>query len=121
MGLDITLARILKNPVDPNSYLLVSESPELLLFFDKFQQSKTFEFEGEQPYNDFVFYYEELAFQRRGVISKFYDEMENDRCLTTLSELQKLYSYISKNYIKTFNVEFLSHFNEGETFIIISW
>jgi hypothetical protein len=65
MGLDISLVKIIDREASEFCWLLVSESPELLPLFSHLIQIKHFKYPDEE-YDEDVFFYEEIAFQRKG-------------------------------------------------------
>lgn len=120
MGLDISLVRIIDKEVDKFCYLIASESPELLPLFSHLIRIKRFKFyDGECDAE--VFFYEELAHQRRRVIEEFYQDLENDKCLTNRTEVEKLWHYVSEEQQQNFKEQFVDRFVNGETVVTISW
>jgi hypothetical protein len=120
MGLDITLAKIIDYEADEFSHLVVEESPELFTFFHQYIRKKHFAYPDEE-YDSEVYFYSELAYQRKGVIPAFYHEFRNDVCLTMQHEVENMANFIDPKYKVDFNTCFVKQFVEKQTVIIISW
>ena len=120
MGLDITLAKIIYYEADELCYLLVEESPELLLYFRQYICKKHFTYDDEE-YDSDVYFYTDLAYQRKGVIPAFYTDFINDFCLTKQDEIERLSTYIDPKHKADFTASFINQFIEGQTIVIIGW
>jgi hypothetical protein len=120
MGLDISLAKIIAYEADDLCYLLVEESPELLPFFREYIRKKHFIYDDEE-YDSEVFFYNELAYQRKGVIPSFYTDFINDVCLTRRDEVERLSNYIDLKHKASFVDSFINQFVEGQTIVIVGW
>lgn len=120
MGLDISLVRITSHEVSEYSHLLVEESPELFPLFQSYIRKKHFVF-SEEEYDAEVYFYEELAYQRKGVIPSFYTDFTNDICLTKQSQVTHMLAYIDVKHKAGFDTFFMKQFAEGQTVIIIGW
>ena len=117
MGLDISLIRIVKEPVDELCWLHSEESPELLSDYKDFLTEQTYE-DGTIARG---YWYEELSYQRKGVRKSFYDQYEPDEFLFTQSQLMRLNKYILPEKRRTFQFDFIQKFNEGDNFIMIGY
>ncbi|PWL29118.1 hypothetical protein [uncultured Roseivirga sp.] len=117
MGLDISLINIVRKPTDELCWLNSDESPELLSSYKDFFSERTHE-DGtkEQGY-----WYEELAYQRKGVLKSFYDKYDADEFIFTEPELLTLNQYIHPDNKLTFHVDFLDKFNEGSNFVMMGY
>lgn len=117
MGLDILLIKIVRKPTDELCWLNSDESPELLSSYKGFLSERTHE-DGtiEQGY-----WYEELAYQRKGVLKSFYDKYDTDEFIFTQPELLTLNQYIDPENRQTFQLDFMEKFNEGENFIMMGY
>jgi hypothetical protein len=120
MGLDISLVRITNHEVDEHSHLLVEESPELFPLFQSYIRKKHFIFSDEE-FDAEVYFYTELAYQRKGVIPAFYTDFTNDVCLTKQNQVARMLTYIDVKHTADFDTFFVKQFTEGQTVIIIGW
>ncbi|MGI4863580.1 MAG: hypothetical protein ACRYFZ_06620 [Janthinobacterium lividum] len=120
MGLDIDLVRIIDHEVDELCHLFVEEQPELFLLFQNYIRRKHFIYPDEE-YDSEVYFYTELAYQRKGVIPAFYTDFTNDVCLTKQSQIAYLSDYIDAEHRTDFHTFFVNQFVEGQTVIIIGW
>jgi hypothetical protein len=120
MGLDISLIRIIDREVDEYSWLIVEDSPELLPLFSHLVRVKHFKFPDEE-YDEEVFFFEEISYQRKAMKRAFYDEFENDKCLTDKTEVEKMWHYVIEEQKESFKEHFVDKFNDGETAVTISW
>ena len=120
MGLDISLVRIIDHEADDLCHLFAEENPELLPFFRNYIHSKHFSFPDEE-YDADVYFYVELAHQRRGMIPAFYDDFSNDICLTTWQEIERMADYVEPERKTDFAKLFVEQFAEGETVVVIGW
>jgi len=120
MGLDISLARITTYEVDENSFLLTEESPELFPIFQSYIRKKHFVFSDEE-FDAEVYFYTELAYQRKGVIPAFYTDFTNDVCLTKQNQVAHMLTYIDVKHKADFDTFFVKQFIEGQTVIVIGW
>ncbi len=120
MGLDISLVRITTHAVDENSFLLAEESPELFSLFQSYIRKKHFVFSDEE-FDAEVYFYTELAYQRKGVIPAFYTDFTNDVCLTEQSQVAHMLTYIDAKHKADFDTLFVKQFTEGQTVVIIGW
>ncbi len=120
MGLDIILVKIIEEEVREHNHLEVADSPELLPLFSKYIRSKHFKF-GDEEYDENVFFYEEISYQRKGVQREFYDAFQNEKCLTEIAEVERLFDFVEKENQTQFKVDFIDKFVNGETVVIVSW
>ncbi len=120
MGLDITLVKIVDKEVNEYCWLIVSESPELLPLFSHLIRVKHFSYPDEE-YDEEVFYYETISYQRKGVNGSFYQDFENDKCLVDKAEVEKMWQYVVEERKQNFKIEFVDRFINGETIVIVSW
>ncbi|GAA5022101.1 hypothetical protein GCM10011506_01580 [Marivirga lumbricoides] len=117
MGLDISLIKIVKEPVDELCWLNSDESQGLLTSYKEFLSYRTHE-DGtkEQDY-----WYEELSYQRKGVLKSFYDKYNADEFIFTQPEVLILNQYIHPEYQQTFQIDFIGKFKEGVNFIMMGY
>ncbi|MCB2408954.1 hypothetical protein [Hymenobacter lucidus] len=120
MGLDITLARIVGGEVNEADYFLADESPELQPFFHHLIRTKHFAYEDEE-FDAEVYFLEDLAYQRKGVVAAFYNDFANDVCLTRQHEVDRMLTYVDEKHKADFDNFFVKQFKEGQTVVIISW
>lgn len=120
MGLDISLVRIIGNEVEEHCWMVASEVPELYPIFSHLIRVKHFKYLNEE-YDEQVYFYEEIAYQRKAVIQAFYEDFENDKCLIDKKEAEKMWHYIIKEQQQNFKTYFVNQFIHGETVITISW
>ena len=120
MGLDITLARVVGNEVNDYDYFLADEAPELYPFFHHLIRTKHFVYEDEE-FDAAVYFLEDLAYQRKGVVAAFYNDFVNDVCLTCQHEVDRMLTYVDEKHKADFEISFVKQFKEGQTVVIISW
>ncbi|UOQ64847.1 hypothetical protein [Hymenobacter volaticus] len=120
MGLDITLARVVNSEVNEYDYLLADDSPELYPFFHHLIRTKHFAYEDEELDAE-VYFPEDLAYQRKGVVTAFYNDFVNDVCLIRQHEVDRMLTYVDEKHKAGFDTSFVKQFREGQTVVIISW
>ncbi len=103
MGLDISLVRITDQEVDELSYLLLKEEPELLPLFSQFVRKKRFVYQLEE-FEEEVFFYEEISYQRKGMQREFYKAFKNDQSLVDRHEVERMWQYVEKEQRQYFKV-----------------
>mgnify|MGYP003579232405 CR=1 FL=1 len=118
MALDITLARIEDTATE--YCLMADEWPELKQVFTAYVKDKNIE-DLDDTNETSVYYYSELAHQRKGVTEAFYKNVPADACLVTKHEVANLQQYMDEEHEDTFSKEFISGFDEGRMFVLISW
>lgn len=121
MGLDISLIRIRKEKTTDTNWLAVEDCPELNANYAGYALEKEFKDEGEENYTGSVYYYEEIAYQRKGVIKSFYDRYAHDVFIQSQNEIEELRQYIIDEYLPTFERDFIEKFIEGENLIIMGY
>ncbi|WP_133272236.1 hypothetical protein [Hymenobacter radiodurans] len=120
MGLDITLARIVNHEVMEGCWLEAKECPELYPLFHHLMRTKHFAYVDEE-FDAEVYYFEEIAFQSKGVLKAFYIDFANDTCLTRQHEVKRMLAYVDQEHKADFDTFFVQQFVEGQTVVIISW
>jgi|GEM_PF-1696008 hypothetical protein len=118
MGLDISLIRIENTPQE--NCLMAAEWPELEAMFGTKARHRQIEYADESYAGD-MFYYTELAYQRKGVTEQFYKNVPTDACLTRKQQVVALLAYMDEEHRDSFRQEFINAFVEGETAVLIGW
>lgn len=121
MGLDISLISIEKQKTTETEWLAVEDCSELSANYVNYAIDREFDYEGEQAYTRPVYYYREIAYQRKGVKRAFYDRYEPDVFIQTRKELVELEAYILDDYLPTFKKDFVEKFKEGENLICMGY
>lgn len=120
MGLDLFLVKIEDKEIKDTGWLIASENPELEGKFSTFKRKKHFQ-DTDHEYNDEVYYYSEISYQRKGVTKEFFEKVQNDKCLVNKKDVEILIGFIDKNLRNSFKRDFLDKFVDGQTFLIVSW
>jgi hypothetical protein len=118
MGLDISLIRIEDTPQE--NCLMAAEWPELEAMFGAQSQHRMIEY-ADESYAGGMFYYTELAHQRKGVTEQFYKNVPTDACLTRKQQVIALLAYMDEVHRNSFQQQFINGFVEGETAVLIGW
>lgn len=121
MGLDISLIKIVKEPVNELNWLPAEENPELKEKYHDYLTDKVLKFENEPDLKSEGFYFEELSYQRKGVKSSFYETYKNDELLFAVNDLEELKKHILDDYLETFKIGFIDKFQEGNTIILMDY
>jgi hypothetical protein len=116
MGLDIDLIRIVKRPTGDLTFLPEDENPELEEQFGHLKNSRSVDY-GQGIEISSGYYFEELAYQRKGVIREFYSRYNPDEFLFTRKELDELITYVDEAHQKSFKTDFVGKFVEGDTIV----
>lgn len=114
MGLDIYLIRITDREVGEYNWIAAEDSPELLPLFSHLIRVN-------EQYDEEGFFFEDISYQRKGVERAFYDEFENDKCLTDKTEVEKMWQYVIDEQKEYFKENFVDKFKNGENAVTISW
>lgn len=118
MGLDISLIRIEDTPQE--NCLMANEWPELKPVFGKHAQNRQIEY-ADESYDGGLYYYTEVAYQRKGVTEQFYKDIPTDACLTSRQQVIALLPYMDEEHKDSFQQEFINVFVEGEMAVLIGW
>ena len=121
MGLDISLIKIKKEITNNTNWLAVEDCPELKQKFADFAMEKDDNFDGCEKKSIPVYYYEEIAYQRKGVKKSFYDRYESDVFIQSKKDLDELKNYILDEYLSKFKKDFIEKFKEDENLIMIGY
>lgn len=119
MGLDIHLIQLSRKAIDELRFLYSEDNHELLERFPEMEVARLNSYPNESGAFEFGFYYDSLAYQRRGVIKAFYKRYGYEGFLFTQPEMEELFNYISNDYKASFQSDFLSRFLEGQTILMI--
>ena len=117
MGLDISLIKIVRKPTDELCWLNSNESPEIFSNYKDLLSERI----GEDGSKKQGFWYEEIAYQWKGVNKSFYDKYDTDEFIFTKKELLKLNQYIKPENKQSFQRDFMDKFNQGTNFIMMSY
>lgn len=117
MGLDISLIKIVKEPVDEACFLSTEDSPELVSKYENMISVQSFD-DGTEYLG---FWYQELSYQRKGVLKSFYDKYKPDEFLFHKNDLQILMELILPELRESFRKEFIDKFEEDRNFIMMSY
>ncbi len=121
MGLDISLIRILKEPISELDWLAAEDCSELKRRYINFLTERIIHFENELEFKESGYYYEEISYQRKGVKKSFYDRYKPDVFIFTVEDLNELKKYILDDYMDRFETDFINKFKENETVILIGY
>lgn len=119
MGLDISLIRLRHKATDELCFLHSEDSPELVKRFPEMELVRLNRYQDETGSFEFGFYYDELAYQRKGVIKDFYQRYKETEFLFDRHEIDELFTYISSDYRDSFQSDFVSRFSESDTILMI--
>lgn len=119
MGLDIYLIELSHTESDKNRFLHSEDSPELIKRFPEMELVRLNRYQDEAGSFEFGFYYDELAYQRKGVIKDFYQRYKHTEFLFDRHEIDELFTYISSDFKASFQTNFLSRFSESDTILMI--
>lgn len=120
MGLDINLIRIVNHRTDDLSFLPEDENPELENQFGHLKTYRKVDYgQGEETITGY--YYEGLGYQRKGVKREFYKRYKPDEFLFTKAELLELKTYVDKEYLRSFETDFIDKFIEGDTIVLMDY
>ncbi len=117
MGLDISLIRIVNEPVDEFCWLSTDDNPELLPEYQSFQCERQY----EDGITESGFWYEELSYQRKGMDKSFYKVYEPDEFIFSKEDLLKMSRHVLPEYKHSFKLDFMDKLEEGANFIMTGY
>lgn len=122
MGLD--LWHVVPTPNETSLYFSLDELSENNEFVARYKDwFKTIENEDELSGSEIVLYFNEKAYQRKGMVTKFFDAFDN--CLPYFEKrlVEKASFYLDPNspWGSDFKENFLDNFVEGESVFFASW
>ncbi|CAL2094423.1 hypothetical protein [Tenacibaculum sp. 190524A05c] len=121
MGLDIYLIKIVPEPKSKYDWLTDKENPELRAYFSKFLSTRKIELENGEVEFEIGYHTLDIAYQRKGVTSKFFKLFKTDDFIFSFDQLLKLRDCIDKEHLKSFEENFMQKFKENENFILLCY
>ncbi|MEQ9164890.1 MAG: hypothetical protein RLO12_01425 [Fulvivirga sp.] len=122
MGLDIYLIKIVEEESESKfEWLSDEENPELRADYSEFLTTRKTELENGEIGMEKGYYSVDISYQRKGVKPVFFKKFKADDFIFTLNKLLELKKCIKKEYLDSFESEFMQKFKEKENLILISY
>ena len=121
MGLDIYLIKIVKEPKSKYDWLTDKENPELRPYYSEYLSTRKIELENGRIELEEGYHTVDISYQRKGVKPKFFELFKADDFIFTLDRLLELKNCIDKDYLKSFELEFMQKFKENENFVLLCY
>lgn len=121
MGLDIYLIKIVEKSESKFEWLSDEENPELRGDYSEFLTTRKTEFENGEIGLEKGYHSTDISYQRKGVKPIFFKKFKADDFIFTMDKLLELKKCITKEYLDSFESDFMERFKEKENFILISY
>ena len=121
MGLDIYLIKIVNESESKFDWLSDEENPELRTDYSEFLTTRKTEFQNGEIGLEKGYYTVDISYQRKGVKPKFFKKFQADDFIFTFDNLLELKNCVKKDYLESFDQDFIQKFKEKENFIVISY
>jgi len=121
MGLDIYLIKIVEESESKFEWLSDKENPELRANYSEFLTTREIELENGEIGMEKGYYSADISYQRKGVKPIFFKKFKADDFIFTLDKLLELKKCIKKEYLDSFELDFMQKFKEKENLILISY
>lgn len=123
MGLDIYHLKATLKPENDYDYLEIDYFPKEAFDdygFRKFITDSPFSDEGEKAIGN-----NEAGYQRKGVVSSFYDDFKNNGVYLNKCDFERLLNYldVSDTLVDPKNIKknFIENYEKGKSFLYVSW
>lgn len=121
MGLDIYLIEIVNESESKFEWLSDEENPELRTDYSEFLTTRKIKLENGKVRLEKGYHSIDISYQRKGVKPKFFKKFEADDFIFTLDKLLELKKFVKKEYLESFESDFMQKFKEKENFVLISY
>ncbi|WP_156115576.1 hypothetical protein [Psychroserpens sp. Hel_I_66] len=115
------MIEIIEKPKLKMCWLSEDENPELQNYFSDLITTRKTESENGTLVSEKGYYYEEISYQRKGVKAVFFKKFGTDDFVLTKDKLFKLQKCLKKEYLDTFESDFMQKFREKKNLIMISY
>ncbi|CAL2101709.1 conserved protein of unknown function [Tenacibaculum sp. 190130A14a] len=121
MGLDIYLIKIVEKSESKFEWFSDEENPELRIDYSDFLTTRKVGLENSEIGLEKGYHSVDISYQRKGVKPVFFKKFKADDFIFTLDKLLELKKCVKKEYLDTFQSNFMEKFKEKENFILISY